>query len=56
VLSYDRWIPCEKGDVFYAPPGIYNGTRNPKENTEVIVTLALHQRYSRICITELVTM
>lgn len=38
---YDRWIPCEKGDVFYAPPGIYHGTRNPKENTEVFVTLGI---------------
>ena len=24
---YDKWIPAKAGDVFYAPPGVYNGTR-----------------------------
>lgn len=37
----DKWIPCEKGDVIYAPPGILHGTRNPAENTEPFVTLGI---------------
>ncbi|MCP1111151.1 cupin domain-containing protein [Ohessyouella blattaphilus] len=37
----DKWIPCKKGDVIYAPPGVYHGTRNPATNTEEFVTLGI---------------
>ena len=37
----DKWIPCEAGDIVYAPPGVYHGTRNPAENTEPFVTLGI---------------
>lgn len=38
---YDRWIPVEEGDVVYAPPGVYHGTRSPKENAGIFVTIGV---------------
>lgn len=35
----DRWIPVKEGDVVYAPPGIYHGTRNPEGNTDIFMTI-----------------
>lgn len=37
----DKWIPCEAGDIVYAPPGIYHGTRNFPDATEPFVTLGI---------------
>ena len=41
MYLYDRWIPVEEGDVVYAPPGVYHGTRNPAENTEGFYTIGI---------------
>lgn len=38
---YDRWIPVKAGDVLYAPPGVYHGTRKPKDSPGVFVTIGV---------------
>lgn len=38
---YDRWIPVKKGDVLYAPPGVYHGTRKPRDSTGIFVTIGV---------------
>lgn len=38
---YDKWIPCKAGDIIFAPPGVWHGTRNPAGNTEPFVTLGI---------------
>lgn len=38
---YDKWIPCEAGDIIFAPPGVYHGTRNYPDATEPFVTLGI---------------
>jgi quercetin dioxygenase-like cupin family protein len=39
IYLKDKWIPVKEGDVVYAPPGIYHGTRNPEGNTEIFTTI-----------------
>ena len=38
---YDRWIPVKAGDVLYAPPGVYHGTRKPKDSEGRFVTIGV---------------
>ena len=38
---YDRWIPVKAGDVLYAPPGVYHGTRKPKDSEGGFVTIGV---------------
>lgn len=38
---YDKWIPVKKGDVLYAPPGVYHGTRKPKGSEGIFITVGV---------------
>lgn len=38
---HDKWIPVKKGDVLYAPPGIYHGTRKRKGSEGVFTTIGI---------------
>jgi len=39
IYLENKWIPVEEGDIVYAPPGIKHGTRNPKNNKEIFITI-----------------
>ena len=38
---YDKWIPVKKGDVLYAPPGVYHGTRKKAGTEGTFVTIGV---------------
>jgi gentisate 1,2-dioxygenase len=38
---YDRWIPVKAGDVLYAPPGVYHGTRKRKGTEGTFITIGV---------------
>ena len=38
---YDKWIPVKAGDVLYAPPGVYHGTRKPKCSEGTFITIGV---------------
>lgn len=38
---YDKWIPVKAGDVLYAPPGVYHGTRKPKDSEGIFITVGV---------------
>jgi len=38
---YDKWIPVKAGDVLYAPPGVYHGTRKPKGSEGTFITIGV---------------
>ena len=38
---YDKWIPVKAGDVLYAPPGVYHGTRKPAGSEGIFITIGV---------------
>jgi gentisate 1,2-dioxygenase len=38
---YDKWIKVKAGDVLYAPPGVYHGTRKPADSEGKFITIGV---------------
>ncbi|MDR1688783.1 MAG: cupin domain-containing protein [Clostridiales bacterium] len=38
---FDKWIPVKAGDVLYAPPGVFHGTRKRKGSSGNFTTIGV---------------
>ena len=41
LIYGEKTYHCKAGDIIFAPPGVWHGTRNPAGNTEPFVTLGI---------------